>query len=224
MDIKIDLEDRYKDMPHTVCRPRLRCNQLFMIYVGGRGSLMLHPLEFIRVTQIHDRNLIMFRDHLSRFYQAGLSPEIPGMSSFVEWQRSQRELYFPHVRMTYCLGTSAGAYGAIASGYFLKVPIVWAFAPPMTKTDGEISDRSGNAIVDRCSDLAELLRYGNGVTQYRIFYNESFNRDRNAAERLAGCPGVQLFPQPGYGHQVVISMKEMGGLSSVLVPFESVSE
>ena len=209
------------ERPHTVCRPRLKCRQLFMIYTGRLGELMLPAFEFIRATQIHDRNMVVFRDNERVNYQGGLSPDIPNMRSFLEWQQMQRELYFPHVHTTYCLGTSAGGYAALASGHYLKAPIVWAFGP-MTQIRGRFALYANDAVSQRCTDLAEVLSEDNGVTEYRVFYNEGFDMDREAVERIADCPGVRLFPQSGEGHQVVVTMAETGQLRDLLVPFEAV--
>lgn len=185
------------------------------------AGLGLRPLEFIRKTRIHDRNLLVYRDLQASFYFRGLSEQIPTMSRFLEWQQFQREA-FTHVRTTYSVGVSSGAYAAICSGYFLRTKIVWAFAPPVTQID---VTRLGSALrlddtSQRCLDLVQLLAVGNGVTEYRIFYNEMYAPDRTAAERLSGCPGVMLCPQRGDGHLVVSALGQEGQLESIFVPFE----
>lgn len=182
---------------------------------------MLRSFDFLKSTRILDRNLILFRDNEQANYQRGLSADIPSMAAFLDWQASQLALHFPHVRSTYCLGTSAGAYAAIVSGYFLKVPIVWSFGP-MTLIDEPYRPSESDPISRRCFDLGELLRDGNGVTEYRIFYNNGYKPDVVAAERLKNCPGVRLFPQPGDDHGVVYTMADLGSLADVLVPFEGI--
>jgi hypothetical protein len=191
-----------------------------MVYQGRAGRLMMPALQFLRITQIHDRNLIMFRDAFRADYQKGLSRDICSMAEFLHWQKDLPEHQFPHVRTTYCIGTSAGAYAAIASGYFLKVPIVWAFAP-MTQITTNARLNAGDPLSRQCMDLAELLRSGNGVTEYRIYYNERHRKDREAGERMARCPGVRLFPQPGRVHAVVPTMFRLGRLVNLVPPFES---
>lgn len=206
---------------HTVCRPKLRCSQLFMLYQGRAARLTLPAFQFIRATQLHNRNIMMFRDIDQADYQRGISPEIPTMADFIAWQVEQRARHFPHATTSYCVGTSVGGYAAIASGYFLKVPIVWAFGPR-----GRVSNRlqefgAGDPVSRRCWSLRQLLSEGNGVTEYRIFFNEAYTPDREIAEELADCPGVRLFPQPGDGHGVVMTMAAMGRLENLIVPFEA---
>jgi hypothetical protein len=209
--------------PHTVCRPKPNCSQLFLVYQGRAGKLFMPPLTFIRVTQIHDRNMILFRDASQADYQRGISSDISSMSAFVDWQRNLIASDFPNTKTLYCVGTSAGAYAALASGFFLRASVVWAFAPLTEITEVyEGSALPDDAISLRCRDLQALLREGNGVTEYRVFYNEHYETDRKAAERLEKCPGVTLFPQPGEDHPVVLTMDQLGRLRGLLVPFEPV--
>jgi hypothetical protein len=160
----------------------------------------------------------MFRDNQGMSYMRGLSHEIPDMARFLEWQRIARDSHCPHVRSTYCIGISVGGYAAIASGYFLNARIVWAFAPPRCRV--EVTPRPDDEISLRCMDLTELLREGNGFTEYRIIYNEGYRKDREVAERLAPYPGVQLFPQQGEGHRVISHLYMSGKLHEVFSPFQ----
>jgi hypothetical protein len=204
---------------NTVCHVRPACDQLFLIYQLTRGlPPVFRNAEVLESTQLLSRNIMLFRDQRNTFFVSGISTEISNMSKFVEWQKRQRELHFPHIRQTYAMGISMGAYAAIANAYFLQVPIVWAFAPPVTRLDVVLEP--DDAASRRCSDLATLLRDGNGCTEYRIFFNQQFDGDREAALRLADCPGVRLFPQKGNDHQVISTLYESGGLKDLLIPFE----
>jgi len=107
------------------------------------------------------------------------------------------------------------------SGFFLKVPVVWAFAPP-TIIEYRMRASENVGLFARCADLGDLLREGNGVTEYRIFYNETWDSDREAAEHISDCPGVRLFPQPGEGHGVAPEMARLGRLAGVIADFEGV--
>ena len=137
--------------------------------------------------------MLLFRDNQRVIYQRGLSEQIPNMAKFLGWQKAQCQAKFPHARVVYCLGSSAGGYAALASAHFLKVPVSWAFGP-LTRIPEEDRVHPNDAVSDRCTDLTELLRESNGVTEYRIYYNESHEVDRIAAERVAGCPGVKFVP------------------------------
>jgi hypothetical protein len=193
-----------------------------MLYAGRAGKLGLPAFEFIRATGLHDRNILMFRDVDGADYRRGLSPDVPTMAAFIDWQMTQRSKHFPHVTETYCVGTSAGAFAAIASGYFLRVRTVWAFGPPRCCVATVHRDPDADEVSRRCWDLRELLSDGNNVTEYRIYYCEDYQPDREVAAELAGCPGVSLFPQPGSVHTVVNTMFALGRLEGIVGGFAPV--
>jgi hypothetical protein len=145
------------------------------------------------------------------------------MASFLKWQR-EVVARLPHVRETYALGTSAGAYAALVSGHFLKVSIVWAFAPPARIERQYMRLPVAGCAPDPldCTDLLQVLRAHNGVTEYRIYFNEAEEADRVAASQLARCPGVRLFPQGGEGHGVVHHLVETNQLVGMMPPFVAV--
>jgi hypothetical protein len=66
-------------------------------------------------------------------------------------------------------------------------------------------------------DLALLLANHNGHTRYKIFYSEGSRRDREWAERIRSCQGVELCPQPGDSHEVVQEMHKRGLLARALI-------
>ena len=57
-------------------------------------------------------------------------------------------------------------------------------------------------IPEQHRDLSLLLSDWNGRTRYRLYYCEGFALDRDAAQSLAGCPGVELVPLPGSQHNI----------------------
>jgi hypothetical protein len=207
---------------HTVTRAQKGCRQLFILYQGQAGRMMMDPMEFLRATRIGDRNLIMIGDKSRRFYQRGLAPEIPDIPSFIAWQQKLIDS-MPHVTDVMCVGSSSGAYAAIISGHLLKAREVWAFAPPTDLITACESQGVDPSVLDtRYSNLRELLKVSNGVTKYNVYYNESATVDRHAALYLEGCPGVELHSRGGEGHGVVLHMSKMGELDTLLPPFAPV--
>jgi hypothetical protein len=174
-------------------------------------------MQFIQQTQILDRNLMILRDLNHCCYQRGISAQQPTIASFLRWQAHVIKAKFPKVSEVYCIGSSGGAYAALLSGHFLKVKKVWAFAPPVPVETSEYI-----AYVDaQFGDLSRVLDKDNGTTEYEIFFNESLQSDRAAAERLRDLPGVTLSPQGGEGHAVVIHLAKTGRLKSLLPAFVS---
>ena len=204
---------------HTVRHVRRKCRQLFLIYQSRRGRLAMQPLTFLRKTGIHDRNILLFRDLLELNYTHGICSAISSFDQFLQWQVAQSQAYFQHASTTYCLGTSSGAWAAIASGYFLKVPIVWALSPPRGLLKRSLVTARGLPFP---VNLIDLLRNSNGVTEYRIYYNEFHDPDRIAAELLSKCPSVRLFPLPEDHHFSAVTLDSLGLLDTLLPSFESV--
>ncbi|HEX2881308.1 MAG TPA: hypothetical protein VHO25_17390 [Polyangiaceae bacterium] len=203
---------------HTVVRTQKTCRQVFLLYQGQAGRMMMDPLAFLRTAGLTDRNLVMMGDRTKRFYQHGLSADIPNIPSFMAWQKQLLER-MPHASDVMCVGSSSGAYAAILSGYFLKAREVWAFAPP-TDLKTVCEEFGGTEILDpNYADLRPFLENGNGVTKYHIFYNESATHDRVAALRLQSCDGVVLHSERGTGHGVVIHLAETGKLKTLMPAF-----
>jgi hypothetical protein len=54
------------------------------------------------------------------------------------------------------------------------------------------------------SDLKPFLEAGGYSSQIKLFYEETKQRDRIHAERLAGLPGVTLCPQRSAHHHFLL--------------------
>lgn len=187
---------------------RERSDQLFYVYAGAKGRLMLDPRKFFRKTRLFERNVAFLRDARPRFYLRGV-PSLDSFDALLDWQTALPQ-QLAHVRRRFCLGTSMGAYAAILFGHLLKVEQVWAFGPPLTLL-GRFQEAP-----PAHRDLALLLSSPNGVTRFHVHYNETVRRDRESAQRLAGCSGVTLHPHDGDGHNVVETLIERGLLDGLL--------
>jgi hypothetical protein len=197
---------------------RQDCAQLFILYTGMAGRMMIPPMQFIQETRLIDRNLVIIRDLNQCCYQRGISPALPTMHQFLSWQQELVQK-FRHVSEVYCIGSSGGAYASLLSGHFLKASKVWAFAPPVTV---EVSERISYVDPEYCN-VAKVLQTDNGKTQYEIYYNEAEEGDRLAAEQLASLPGVSAFAQPGKGHGVIVHLAKEGKLAGLLPAFKRCS-
>lgn len=205
---------------HTAIRTRTNCRQLFVLFQGQAGRMMMDPLQFLHETGLTDRNLIVLRDVTRRLYQFGLGPDVPDIPSLIAWQQ-ELIAKMPHVRDVYCVGSSSGAYAAMLCGYLLRAREVYAFAPPTDLTRWLEEDKI--ECQDRTfADLVPLMATSNGVTRYHVYYNESMGTDRESALRVRDCPGVELHPQGGSGHGVVLHLGQTGQLRSLLPAFAPV--
>lgn len=194
-------------------------SQLCYVFHGMAGALGLQPLMVLRESGLIRSNLILLKDHYRFFYHAGLNREISNVDTLIaRLRRCQEEL--PHVRQTYCFGPSAGGYAAILFGHYLKVDVVYAFAPATQINLRDLKKYGGCKDVSRISeqhrDLARLLAEHNGRTRYKLFYCEGCRRDHAYAEHLRNLPGVELYPQLGNTHNVIHAMHESGRLRGIL--------
>lgn len=205
---------------HTAVRSQPKCRQVFMVYQGMAGRMMMDPMQFMRDSGLVDRNLILFRDCNGSYYQKGVSPEVPTIPALLDWhQKFLTKL--SHAPDRYCVGSSSGAYAAMLFGHLLKVKEVFAFAPPTNLTS--LLEQDKIDCPDRTYvDLKPLLATSNGVTKYHVYYNESSSHDLEAAEHVRGLPGVELHPQAGTGHGVIIHLAKIGKLQTLLPPFAGI--
>ena len=191
---------------------RKHCRQLFFVFAGSGGQIMMDPSAFLRASGLLRRNLVLLRDAAQARYR--YSRDVADLLRLVEWQRKElAEL--DHVTEVHCLGASLAGYSALVSGHLLCADGVWAFAPPTALAAPDVRPEY--------RDLALLLATWNGKTRYHVFYNERCRPDREAARRLAGCPGMELHPEDGNDHLVVRSLVESGRLVRVLPPYAAAS-
>jgi hypothetical protein len=190
---------RASPKPVSITRFRPECRQLLFLYQGGAGMFFMPPMRFLRLSGANKRNLSMLRDSGTSYYHGDLHPDCANIEATIK-QQKQIKRQCSHATEYYCSGTSMGAYAAMLFGHYLEADIVYAFG-----AQSEINP----AIVDPAlsiprehRDLALLLSNWNGRTRYRMYYAEGFAPDREAALRMAQCPGVELMPVPGKSHNV----------------------
>lgn len=193
-------------------------SQLYYVFHGMAGALGIQPLTVLRETGLIRNNLVLLKDYYRFFYQAGLNQEITDVDAIIaRLQRCREEL--PHVQQTFCFGPSAGGYAAILFGHYLKVDVVYAFAPATQINLDDLKRFGGckdvSRITEQHRDLARLLAKYNGRTRYKIFYCDGCKRDRTYAEHLQDLAGVELYPQPGNTHNVIQAIYESGRLREI---------
>jgi hypothetical protein len=219
-DAPFDLQPRWmKKKLSMVSWTRERSDELFYVFQGRGMRLMMDPMDFLRETGMIHVNLVMLRDYQRFFYHAGLNSEIADFGAILERLRAFRQ-EMPHVRHSFCMGSSSGGYAALLFGHYLKVHTVFAFAP-QTLIDLELlrsfTGRSDTwRFPEAHLNLGLLMAEHNGQTRYKVFYCEGRARDRAHAERIGGCPGVELYPQPGSTHLVIEELYKAGRLREVI--------
>jgi hypothetical protein len=202
----------------AVCLTRYKrgCNQQVFVYQGAGGRLQMPPMMFLWLSGARRRNLSMFRSNGFNFYHGPIHPDWPDIHTTISKQRQIRDECIDADEL-YCLGTSMGGYAAMLFGHYLKADIVHAFGA-QTHIDMKSAKVADKDVPESHRDLAILLRQWNGRTRYMMYYNEGYEPDRLAAERMAGIEGVELVPLPGNTHNVFKENGRLKMLSDLFPP------
>ena len=180
-------------------------SNIFFVYAGAQGGVMMNPLEFLRQSGLSRQNVVLLRDASQTWFLNGVGDGITTFGELVAWQSGFLEGVGRGVNH-YCVGSSMGAFSALVFGHVLKAREVWSFG--LARTTVPLRDGDGQPW-----DLRRLLAEWNGVSRYRLYFNESWARDREAAVSLEHLPGVTLHPQDGEGHVVLRHLLTTGALA-----------
>lgn len=182
-------------------------SNLFFVYAGTQGGIMMDPLEFLQGSGLSRQNVVLLKDQSQTWFLQGISEQVDSFDALVGWHYGLLD-GVGHARQRYCIGSSMGAFSAIVFGHTLGVDAVWCFG--LSRTSVPVRNARGEPW-----DIAQLLVEWNGMTRYHLHFNESSTPDREAAWRLDGMPGVELFPHPGEGHLVLKHLMETGVLQTL---------
>lgn len=191
---------------NAVCISRYvkESSQMIYLYQGVQGQLFLPPLDFIRLSGAASKNITMFRDFSRSYFHGHIHPDWPNVEAAIaNQQRAFKDC--THATELYCAGTSTGGYSAMLFGHYLKADIVYAFAA-QTLLKQQVLTNIGVEVPPAHRDLHLLLSDWNGHTRYKMYYCKDYATDREAAERMADCPGVELLPLPGRQHNVFLEV------------------
>ena len=181
-----------------------KCSNLFFIYAGVQGGMMMNPLEFLEKAGLSDQNVVLLRDASQTWFLNGIGGRIASASELVAWQSGYLE-GVAHTKHHYCIGSSMGAFSAVLFGHMLKAQGVWSFG--LSRTTVPILNAQGELW-----NIEKVLSVWNGVSRYYLYFNDSCANDRKAAMRLERLPGVELRPQSGEGHLVLEYLRRIGKL------------
>ena len=185
-----------------IVKPNSR--QLVFLFTGIGFGLMGPAERFLAEARLLERNTVVFRDASLNCYVKGIADHIRSLPELASWMDGFRTAHAIELRDSYSLGVSMGSFPAMVTGHLLGLPVVHALAPmhvvPVT---------SQNALEPAWA-LPNVLREHNGVTEYRVYFNEAHPRAHEVAQELAKLPGVVLVPQAGQGHDIVTPLIESG--------------
>jgi acyl carrier protein len=195
------------DATPVVAMTSAECRNIFFIFAGAQGGMMMNPLEFLQTAGLSNQNIVLLRDGSQTWFLNGVGDGINSFRELLAWQSGFLE-GAAHADNHYCIGSSMGAFSALVFGHLLKARAVWGFG--LARTTVPIRNTHGEPW-----DLERLLCEWNGVSRYYLYFNQSWEPDREAAMKLAQLPGVELCPQDGDGHVVLEHLAEIGKLPSI---------
>ncbi|SMY09264.1 hypothetical protein [Flavimaricola marinus] len=191
---------------NIACLTRKNCCQLFFVYGGAHGRMEgMGPMAFLQKSGIADRNIVFVRDPKAKFYHEGVSDELPDLDSVLDWHAQYIEDN-PHITEVYTVGNSFGGWASMFFGYMLGVDKVWALAP---------AGPWGRDL------LIDLMKDGNGHTEYDVYYSRDVEEDKIFAESFVGYPNLSLTHIDEHGHMMITGLINTGQLPTMFPPFKA---
>ena len=196
---------------------------LVIAFTGhARGLNELANFEFVKATKDMSHSKIFIRDPFMAYYHLGLDGGILNSHDIADRLRELIETMRPS-RIT-CVGVSAGGYGSILFGHWLKVDSVHAFGPQVILYEAWGREHD-DPTVYKCKqlhtatilpendfrDLAKVIKDYNGKTVYKVHVGERCEQDLNHARHIEGCPGVEVVLYPDDRHACASTMLRAAG-------------
>jgi fatty-acyl-CoA synthase len=193
----------------------LRCSKSTDLVIQFRGMAWaviggIPTQTFASITGIGEHNILAIRDQKREYFMNGVSDEISSMVDLIAWLRGviwTLRAERPGVERVHCMGTSMGAYAALAVGHELQATSVWAFSPIAPNDEAE-------------EELARVLeRSDRDATSYTVWYGDENVADRSLALRLKErCHRLRCVPVPTASHIVTRELWQTGQLPRLLEP------
>lgn len=168
-------------------------------------------------------HLVYLRDAGRMFYLNGIASLGLGVAAGVNGCTAiARQLGAPRL---YCMGNSAGVYGALNFGLRLRAEAVLGFSGPtnLAQVAGDLARRQARrsaapeAIDPSTVDLAAAYRAAGARPRVRLFYGAGNENDVWQAENMNGVPGVETVAVDGAdAHDTVAPLIRRGSFAAQL--------
>lgn len=206
-----------------------RASKTLLVAFGGmQGQLGMPPFEFFKASGDIPVKRLFVRDLRQAWYHRGLPGHGDRLEDVAAWLR---ELVAGNgVERLVMAGNSAGGYAALLFGALVEADVVLCFAPQTVidlevlaamgddRWDDQLRDLTATGVIEqRFADLSLALpRARTGATRFELYFDETFDADRQHAERLGSVEGVELHRLQGGAHSIARDMRESGQLDLVL--------
>jgi acetyl esterase/lipase len=193
-----------------------------------QGQLGMPPFEFFKASGDIPVKKLFVRDLRQAWYHRGLPGHGDRLEDVAAWLREL--LAGNGVERLVVAGNSAGGYAALLFGALLEADVVLCFAPQTVidmgvlaamgdhRWDDQLRDLTAEGVIEqRFADLSFALPQARtGDTRFELYFDETFDTDRQHAERLGSVEGVELHRLQGGAHGIAREMRESGELDLVL--------
>ncbi|MGV3570306.1 MAG: tetratricopeptide repeat protein [Ramlibacter sp.] len=196
---------------------------VFTGLAGEAGGMPVTVLDaMLRALPVH---VVYLRDFQRLLYLKGIPALGADYERTVDGLRAlQQELGAAEL---YCMGSSAGGYGALQYAAALGADTVLALAPPTTTQVGTARafDDRGKVIGHRLQaevphlmrNLRDELERASPRPRVLLYYGSEMRQDRAHAQNLAGVPDTHLIALPGIArHDLAAQLMAEGRLEQVI--------
>jgi hypothetical protein len=213
---------------HVVFDLAPESNTLLVLFGGIAGGVSIPVFEFFRVTDGYPSKRVFLRDPRRSWYQLG----IPGVGDSASGVRSLlvSTIARSGAERVVMAGASAGGYAAMLFGTWCGADETIAFSPQtfIDPVNRELSgDGRWQAQIDALHDavdgrdavldLLEVLPSIVSQTRHQIHVSTDDNLDMIHAQRMAGCPGVEIIQHVDGGHRLVKTLRDRGILKPLML-------
>jgi hypothetical protein len=213
---------------HVVFDLSLDSQTLLVLFGGIAGGVSIPVFEFFRVSEGYPSQRVFLRDPRRSWYQLG----IPGVGDSAVAVKSLLDETIDRsgAQRVVMAGASAGGFAAMLFGDWCGADATVAFSP-QTFIDARNRERTGDdrwqeqidalhgsaGGRDVVLDLLTVLPTRDGKTQHHIHVSTDDRLDMIHAQRMAGCPGVEIVEHVDGGHRLVKTLRDRGLLRPVML-------
>ncbi len=222
----VDIEKiNFEDNDDSIRKIKKGSKKVVLIFTGINSNMPLSISIFHNTFKHINASFIYLRDSSGRAYANG----IPTMGKSVKETSEKLSSIVKELKAEkiYCIGNSAGGYGAILFGTLIGANVIYSISGITTLNHlFNVHDNRGNKnalrevqsiISDEDLDLLNLLNKTDSLPDIVCYYGSLMSQDKWQAERLASINTVNLIPMEGATeHWLIIKLYQDGTLHKIL--------
>lgn len=220
-DLESDGPDFASYSSILVARGPADADRAIIVFPGGAQRFWLSMQAMHRILRSFGCHLVYVRDFASSYYLAGDPGRGLDYDELVDEVRKTTKSI--GATRLFCIGNSAGAYGAMRFGLDLGAEAVLGFGTPTDPGALPIWRADFARLYQKLSaaggttDLRKLFAASPSPPRATLCYGAGHDGDREQAEQMAGLPTVRLLPTPGVAtHNVIAEYLRDGSFQTIV--------